>query len=143
METAQTKPDASTLTDISQLEYCPLNFLTQENELSNDPDCSFILDGLRNGFKLLLESDPSCIDSYANDNYSSATCAELKPEMDQRFLNELALSRISCVTTKPKCIHPIGRVPKKDSGKSCPITDCSQPPGTSLNDYIKRDLESF
>lgn len=28
METAQTKPDASTLTDISQLEYCPLNFLT-------------------------------------------------------------------------------------------------------------------
>ena len=23
------------------------------------------------------------------------------------------------------------------------ITDCSRPPGTSLNDYIKRDLESF
>ena len=63
--------------------------------------------------------------------------------MDQLFLNELTLGRISRVTTKPKCIHPIGRVPKKDSGKSRPITDCSRPPGTSLNDYIKRGLESF
>ena len=43
----------------------------------------------------------------------------------------------------PKCIHPIGRLPKKDSGKSRPITNCSRPPGTSLNDYIKGDLESF
>ncbi|KAL9963440.1 hypothetical protein ACROYT_G026951 [Oculina patagonica] len=63
--------------------------------------------------------------------------------MDQLFLNELALGRISQVTTKPQCIHPIGRVPKKDSGKSRPITDCSRPHGSSLNDYIKRDLESF
>ena len=47
------------------------------------------------------------------------------------------------VQTKPRCVHPIGRVPKKDSGKSRPITDCSRPHGLSLNDHIKRDLESF
>lgn len=93
-----------------------MNFHAWENELLHDPDRFFILDGLRHGFKLIPESDTSCIDSYVNDNYSSATCSEFKPEMDQLFLNELALGRISRVTTKPQCIHPIGRVPKKDSG---------------------------
>lgn len=86
---------------------------------------SFILDGLRHGFKLISQSDTSCIDSYANDNYSSSTCAEFKPEMDKLFQKELALGRISCVAAKPQCVHPIGRVPKKDLGKSRPITDCS------------------
>ena len=120
-----------------------MNFHAWDKELLNDPDRSFILDGLSHGFKLIPESDTSCIDSYANDNYASATCSKFKPEIDQLFLNELALGRISRVTTKPQCIHPIGRVPKKDSGKSRPITDCSRPHGFSLNDYIKRDLESF
>lgn len=109
----------------------------------NNPDCSSFLDGLGNSFKLLLESDTLCIDSHANDNYSSATCDEFKPQMDQLFLNELALGRISHVTSKPKCTHPIGSIPKKDSGKSCPIMDCSGPPGRSVNDDIKKDLESF
>ena len=63
--------------------------------------------------------------------------------MDSLFSKELALGRISMVQTKPRCVHPTGRVPKKDSGKSRPITDCSRPHGISLNDHIKRDLESF
>ena len=58
------------------------------------------------------------------------------------FTEELALGRISLVPIKPCCVHPNGRVPKKDSGKSHPITDCS-PHGISLNDHIKCDLESF
>ena len=85
----------------SPLEDCILNFHAWEKELLNDPDRSFILDGLHNGFKLIPESHTSCIDSYANDNYSSSTCAEFKPEMVQVFLNELALGGISRVTTKP------------------------------------------
>ena len=47
------------------------------------------------------------------------------------------------VQAKPRCVHRIGRAPKKDSGKSRPITDCSRPHGISLNDHIKRDLEYF
>ena len=38
---------------------------------------------------------------------------------------------------------PIGRVPKNNSDKTRPITDCSRPYGSSLNDHIKRDLVSF
>ena len=63
--------------------------------------------------------------------------------MDDLFLKELYLGRISQVSSKPRCVCAIGRVLKKDSGKSRPITDCSRPLGRSLNDYIQRDLESF
>ena len=40
-------------------------------------------------------------------------------------------------------MHRIGRVPKKDSGKPRPITDCSRPYGSTLNDHIKHDLVSL
>jgi len=76
-------------------------------------------------------------------NYTSATCNEFKLELDELSAKELGLGRISRVLVKSKCIHAFGRVPKKDSGKSRPITDCSRPRGNSLNDYIKPALDLF
>ena len=128
---------------ISPLEDCPLRFHAWEKEFASDPDRAFIRDGLCYGFKLIPESDPFCLDDYELENYSSATCPDFKPEMDHLFLKELELGRISKVESKPRCVHPIGRVPKKDSGKSRLITDCSRPYGSSLNDRIKHDLVSF
>ena len=122
------------------LEDCPLRFHAWDKELPDDPDRIFILDRLRFGFKLIPESDPSCIVAYESDNYSSATCPDFKPERDSLFTKELTLGRIFMVQTKPRCVHPIGRVPKKDSGKSRPITGCSRPHGISLNDQIKRAI---
>ena len=132
----------STNFSIPPLEDCPLRFPAWDKELSDDPNRIFFLDRLHFGFKLIPESDPSPIVAYESDNYSSATCPDFKPEMDSLFTKELALGRISLVPIKPCCVHPNGRVPKKDSGKSHPITDCS-PHGISLNDHIKCDLESF
>ena len=91
-----------------------------------------MLDGLQNGFKLIKEPDDSGIAGYHAVNYTSATCDEFKPELDELSAKELGLGRISCVLVKPKCIHAIGRVPKKDSEKSRPIIDCSRPQGNSL-----------
>ena len=113
-----------------------------DKEFSDDPSRIFILDRLRFGFKLIPESDPSHLIAYECDNYSSATCPDFKPEMDSLSTKELALGRISLVPIKPCCVHSNGRVLKKDSGKSCPITDCS-PHSISLNNHIKRDLQSF
>ena len=132
----------STNFSIPPLEDCPLHFPTWDKELSDDPNRIFILDSLRFGFKLIPESDPSRINAYESDNYSSATFPDFKPEMDSLFTKELALGRISLVPIKLCCVHPNGHVPKKDSGKSRPITDCS-PHGISLNHHIKHDLESF
>jgi len=50
-------------------------------------DCPFILDGLRNGFNFLSESDTLCIDSYTKAKYCSATGAEFKPEVDLFFFS--------------------------------------------------------
>ena len=136
-------PPTSTNFSIPPLEDCPLRFHAWYKELSDDPDRNFILDGLRFGFKLIPEYGPSCIVAYESGNYSSATCPDFKPEIDGLFTKELALGRISMFQTKPRCVHPIGRVLKKDSRKFCPITDCSRPHGISLNDHIKRDLKSF
>jgi len=63
--------------------------------------------------------------------------------MDDLFLKELSLGQISQVSSKPRCVHALGRVPKKDSGKSRPITDCSHLLDRSLNDHTRHDLESF
>lgn len=112
---------------------CPLRFHAWKQELASDQDRDFILDGLRYGFKLIPESNPSFINDYESDNYSSATCPEFKPDMGRLFSQELTLGRISQVDIKPRCVHPMGRVPKEDSGESRPITDCSHPYGSSLN----------
>ena len=101
----------------------------------HDPDREFILDGLRNGFKLITESDSSQVDSYNNDTYAGVTCPEFKPNMDGIFLKELDLGRISRYATKPWCIHSIGRVPNKNLGESRPFMDCSRPHGFCLNDH--------
>ena len=105
----------------------PLNFHAWQKELAFDLDKDFILDGLYNGFKLIKEPDVSGIAGYDAVNYASATWAEFKPDLEELFAKELCLGRISNVLVKPKCIHAIGRVPKKYSGKSRPITNCSRP----------------
>ena len=124
-------------------EECLLNFHAFQGELAFDLDKDFILDGLQNGFKLIKEPDVSGIAGYDAVNYASATYAESKPELDELFAKELGLGRISGVLVKPKCIHAIARVRRKDSGKSRPITDCSRPRGNSLNDYIKPGVDSI
>ena len=113
VQSAPFTPPTSTNFSIPPLEDCPLHFHARDKELSDDPDRNFILDGLRFGFKLIPESDPSCIVGYEYDNYSSATCPDFKPEMDSLFTKELALGRISMVQTKPRCVHPIRPCTKK------------------------------
>ena len=95
---------------------------------------------MRFGFKLTPESNPSCIDTYESDNYSSATSPDFKPEMDSLLTTELALGHISMAQTKLRCVNPIGRVPEKYSGKSLRLQLNAW---YFLNDHIERDLESF
>ena len=84
----------STNFSIPPLEDCPLRFHAWDKELSDDPKGIVILDGLCFGFKLIPESDPSCIVTYESDNYSSATCPDFKPEMNSLFIKELALGHL-------------------------------------------------
>ena len=100
------------------------NFLTIPIEFLSSMVCVLVLS--------LFQSPTLLVSSPTNPTITLL----LLLEMDSLFTKELAIGRISVVQTKPRCVHPIGRVPKKDSGKSRPITDSSRPHGISLNDHI-------
>lgn len=106
--------------------------------LGNDHDRDYILDGISNGFKIINKS-VNDIKSYEVDNYLSAENEIAKPKLDKLLNNELCNGKISVSTVKPKCIHAYGAVPKKNSDKLRPITDCSRPFGRSINDNIVND----
>lgn len=106
--------------------------------LGDDPDRDFILDGISNGFKI-VNVDVCDIDNYEVNNYMSAENNVAKPKLDELLSKELACGKISVSDSKPKCIHAYGAVPKKNSDKLRPITDCSRPFGKSINDKILND----
>lgn len=116
----------------TELEHCALPNTEKE----------YLLDGLRHGFKL-FDCAESVIPSYESGNYSSAVNACAKPKLDKLFQSELLDNKISKVEDKPKCIHAIGAVPKKDSDELRPITDCKRPLNGSLNNFIDYPTQSF
>ena len=111
-----------------------------EYYLADHPDRDFILDGVKNGFKIVT-SDVNDIDSYEVDNYVSAENMIAKPKLDELLgrPTELLNGKISHVNDRPKFIHAYGAVPKKNTDKLRPITDCSRPFGKSINDNIKNE----
>ena len=72
--------------------------LVWEKELVDDPDKDFILDGLKNGFKLIdkgATADPSC-----TKNYKSAYITN-KDETEQQIQNEIQKGRYIISETPP------------------------------------------
>lgn len=47
------------------------------------------------------------------------------------------------VDNKPHCIHALGAVPKKNSTKWRPITDCKRPIGVSINSHMSSSYREF
>ena len=82
------------------------------------------------------------IDSYECENYLSITEPGNKEKMDKILDRELAEGMVSCVDRKPHCIHALGAVPKATGGIR-PITDCSRPPGKSVNSHCDSLLNEF
>ena len=99
----------------------------------------YLWNGLVNGFKIV---DDDCISSYVCENYDSITSEEFKEEMSTLLQTELDCHKVSLATTPPQCVHALGAV-KKSDGRLRPITDCSRPDGSSINNYMSSTFESF
>jgi len=99
-----------------------------------DPDRDFLINGVTNGFKL-FDEDPADL-NYECANYASAEGQPAKAKLDHLYRAELEEQKISKVFNKPKCVHAIGAVPRKDRNDPRPITDCSRPYDGSINDYM-------
>ena len=126
----------------AQLKPCrAAQFLFGPNALPSidNEDRDFLWHGLVNGFRIV---DSDCPASYQCQNYESITSIEFKEEMSALLLTELASHKVSRATTAPTCIHALGAV-KKSDGRLRPITDCSRPDGSSINNFMTTTFRSF
>ena len=105
-----------------------LNIAAWHQELSNDPDREFLLNGISNGFKIVDSgSDVSSVDI---DNYSSALAQ--KEEVEKQILEEIREGRYVITDTKPTVISALGALPKPKGVRL--IHDCKS---SAINDYAR------
>ena len=111
-----------------------MNFAAWEEELQDDVDRTFILNGIKNGFDI---TDPALslaikLITEASNLYEKAT---------SQILQEIELGNYVQAPCPPTIVSPLGVIPKSDGGVRL-IHDCSRPKGFSVNDYVT-DLESI
>lgn len=114
-----------------------LKFPQWENELESDPDKEFLLDGIKNGFRIIRpDSDLSPVEV---GNYKSTTDAHGKVEA--QILKELQEGNYVVSDRKATIVSALGAVPKANSDKIRLIHDCSKPVSGALNSYA--ETQSF
>lgn len=97
-----------------------------------DQRADYLYTGVAHGFDIV---DSSCEASYFCNNYLSIRESEFSTQMDEIILNELRLSKVSLVDSRPDCVHALGAI-RKSNGKLRPITDCRRPLGLSINNFM-------
>ena len=107
-----------------------------EEELGEDFDREFILQGIQHGFDLIdMDIDKSCINKCEVDNYSSATDSGIIDKVEEQILHEVSEGNYVICKDKPTIVSAIGTVPKPNSNDIRLIHDCSKPMGGSLNHF--------
>ena len=104
--------------------------------MTDDSHKSFILDGIAFGFKI-LETD-TVIELAFTENYTSVLTANVKPQLDIDFKNEVKTGRISLCPVQPVREHAVSAVLEKDTSAPRQIIDCSRLVVDALNLYISR-----
>ena len=116
-----------------------LHLTAWEEELGNDPDREFLLQGIRNGFDII---DPgSDIPQVRCPNHPSARpSSELYEKASKRVKQEIECGNYSLCDKPPKFISPMAAIPKPD-GDVRLIHDCSRPSGRAVNDLCSTDWQ--
>ena len=103
-----------------------------EKILSKDTDSEFILDGVRNGFKVVDNTD--VVQNVYCKNYSSVLEESVRPLAESQIKHEIESRNYVVVDRKPNIVSSLGAI-VKDSGKVRLIHDCSKPDNFSVNSY--------
>ena len=116
-------------------------FLFGDGAIESIPhdDRMYLWKGLVCGFDIV---DPECPAAYTCSNYDSILSAEFRQEMTDLLVKEISEHKVSIVDSAPRCIHSLGAVVKAN-GKLRPITDCSRPDGSAINNYMESTFKSF
>ena len=110
-------------------------------EFEMDPEIKdFLHTGVLNGFAIVDSLDN--ISGYENGNYRSVLFGEAHNCIDKLIREEYSDGKFVSADTVPLCVHSLGAVPKAD-GSYRPITDCSQPEGISINNFMETTHQPF
>ena len=108
---------------------------------TTDPDREFILQGVREGFRIttqVYEGPPT-----RQKNYKSATCKENFSMVEAQIKTEVENGRYVICEDPPHLISALGAIPKPDGKKVRLIHDCSRPEGGALNDFAMTESFSY
>ena len=105
-----------------------------EHELQDDSDRLYLMDGIKNGFKIsdLHDNDYSRVKKVESDNHKSTKLH--KELVDKELCKQLNDGHYMITTKPPLVISPLGAIPK-DDGTIRLIHDGSRPLGDAMNDY--------
>lgn len=103
-----------------------------KEELHNDPDRDFIINGIEHGFDIVDSGiDPPSVEL---PNHSSCYSKRNRDKVNEQVLKEVDLGNYIPCSSKPIIVSPLGALEKPDGGIRL-IHDGSMPPGFALNDY--------
>ena len=117
-----------------------MNVTAWDQELQNDPDRDYLLNGILHGFYIV---DPNVtLPNVSQHNHKSAYTNKI--ETTKIVQKEIDTGRYVPVDYKPSIVSPIGLVPKSSGGFRL-IHDCSMPhDGRSVNDHtVQCDKQSY
>ena len=100
---------------------------------------SYLYDGILHGFAIVDEID---ITPYHRESYSSVLKDEAFLFVNDLIMSEIKEGKYLRASDFPQCIHSLEAIPKAD-GSFRPITDCRQPEGESINNYMETTFHSF
>ena len=101
-----------------------------EIELENDKDKVFLIDGIKNGFRI-IDKD-SQVTKVEQKNSKSAL--KYKEAVDKELIDQINKGHYIIASKKPSIISAIAAIPKNDNEIRL-IHDGSRPVGRSMNDY--------
>ena len=108
-------------------------FQAWDEELTDDFDRSFLLSGVKNGFRVSEVADFSKVHQVEVSNHKS--CTELFQLVERELLSQLEEGNYFRSTEPPLVVSPIGAIKKEGVNEVRIIHDGSRPLGSAMNDY--------
>ena len=118
-------------------------FYVWQNELNSDIDKQFILDGILNGFSIIVNDNVVNVLPAFCGNYKSVLSHNVKSKVEKQIIDEINLNRYVVCLEKPLIVSALGAIPKSGSDELRLIHDCSRPHGGGINTYADPDSFKF
>lgn len=109
-----------------------------KEELVTDKDSKFIIDGVKNGFRITdvgSEFQPACQVNHASTRHH-------QKQVEAELVTQIKQGNYVVASRKPTVISALGAIPKTD-GSVRLIHDGSRPVGGAMNDYSTPDSVKF